>query len=146
MTGSLSDSEDIVQEVFLRLWLQAGKYDPAKAGLTTWLHNIAHNLCIDVFRKQSRVNLTAEFDETPGGDEPETAMSEKSVATQVSKALAGLPERQRSALILSYYQGLSNSETAHILDLSVTALESLMARARRGLKQALECDDEFDQI
>ena len=51
------DSEDIVQETFLRLWTQGSKFQPEKAMLSTWLHHIAHNLCIDYFRRNKRSSL-----------------------------------------------------------------------------------------
>ena len=132
------DTEDIVQEVFLRLWTQAAGFDQSKARLSTWLHNIAHNLCIDLFRKQKRIQLTDETGDSTGGEEPEVVLAATNRSAIVRNALSSLPERQRSALILSYYQGLSNRETADILELSLPALESLLARARRTLKQELQ--------
>jgi RNA polymerase sigma-70 factor (ECF subfamily) len=68
---------------------------------------------------------------------PDTATLRHSVSGEIDAAIAALPERQRMALIFVYYEGLSNREAASALELSVDALESLLARARRGLKQAL---------
>jgi RNA polymerase sigma-70 factor (ECF subfamily) len=136
-------ADDIVQEVFLRLWLNADRYDPTAARLTTWLHNIAHNLCIDSYRKLARINEAGDFDleSAPEHTEPEDRQLAAQRARQVRDALAALPERQRSALLLCHYQGLSNREAAAILALSVEALESLLARARRRLKKDLEISD-----
>ena len=61
--GNQKDTEDISQEVFLRLWINARKWNPEKAKLSTWLHRIAHNLCIDYLRKHGRVQTQESFEE-----------------------------------------------------------------------------------
>ena len=132
-------ADDVVQETFLRLWSRAASYNSATARLTTWLHNIAHNLCVDSFRRDARITYTDNDEVEPApGHGPEASHEAVQRSAQVRRALAGLPERQRSALLLCHYQGLSNRDAAAILDVSVEALESLLARARRKLKQELE--------
>jgi RNA polymerase sigma-70 factor (ECF subfamily) len=141
MLSDTSAADDIVQETFLRLWTRAGSYDSNAARLSTWLHNIAHNLCVDSFRRNSRITSIANEDEgesiAPGPLEAREAAQQ---SDRVRAALESLPERQRSALLLCYYQGLSNRDVASILEVSVDALESLLARARRKLKTDLEID------
>lgn len=157
LVGSRSESEDIAQETFLRLWTTAKQWDPAKAKLTTWLHRITHNLCIDFLRKQKRVSLEPDFDSevsseeaTSGefsnalresaeaqGDSPDREAREAELRA-LDRALNMLPEAQRSALLLCHYQGFSNKEAADIMGSSVQALESLIARAKRGLRTQLE--------
>lgn len=137
MLGNESEAQDIVQETFLRLWMQAQRWDSQKSALSTWLHRIAHNLCIDSLRK-----LRASSDEDIAEllDDRESAeqeVSRESRQVQLHAAVAALPERQRSALILTHFQSLSNKEVAEILDTSVDALESLLSRARRTLKHRL---------
>ena len=137
MLGNASEAEDITQEVFLRLWTHAARFDPTASKLTTWLHNIAHNLCIDHFRKQKRL-----VDQEPdlnieGGDEPDAMLLAKIDSNNIREAMMKLPERQRSAIIMCHYQGLSNKEAADILDVSVDALESLLARGRKTLRSVL---------
>jgi RNA polymerase sigma-70 factor (ECF subfamily) len=138
----LSDSaaaDDIVQETFLRLWTRAASYDRGSARLSTWLHNIAHNLCVDSFRRDSRISFIDNDDEREGATAgPADTQEAAEQSDRVREALNRLPERQRSALLLCYYQGLSNRDVASILELSVDALESLLARARRKLKTELE--------
>lgn len=136
MLGDPVEAEDITQEVFLRLWTQADRYDASRAKLSTWLHNIAHNLCIDHFRKHSRLVSEDEANE-PTGDEPEVSLLASLTANDISKGIMTLPERQRSAVVLCHYQGLSNKDAAVVLEVSVDALESLLARAKRKLKQEL---------
>ncbi len=143
MLGDPDLADDIVQETFLRLWTKAGRYDPKSARLTTWLHNIAHNLCIDSFRRGSRISYSDDDDLAPGvEDGPERGQLDRERGEQVKLALGELPERQRSALLLCHYQGLSNRDAAQILEVSVEALESLLVRARRTLRKLMESDDE----
>ncbi len=138
MLGDEGLADDVVQETFLRLWTQAARYDGKAARLTTWLHNIAHNLCIDSFRRGRRITFSDDADATlESSDAPDDVQQSQERSDAVRQAVARLPERQRSALILCHYQGLSNRDAAQILDVSVDALESLLARARRSLKQML---------
>ena len=133
MTGNPASAEDITQEVFLRLWLKAAEFDASKARLTTWLHRMAHNLAIDQLRKRQR--------EAPleGVEDFESAADEDTDdPARVLQALMQLPERQRSALTLTYYQDLSNREVADIMGLGTRAVESLLVRARSALKKILE--------
>ena len=134
MTGNVSNAEDITQEVFLRLWLKASEFDATRARLTTWLHQMAHNLAIDQHRKRHR-EVSLEVIDVPDPAVPSDS-SEKPYP--VAQALLQLPERQRSALALTYYQDLSNREVADILGLSTRAVESLLVRARSAMKVRLE--------
>lgn len=138
MLGDPAEAEDVTQEVFLRLWTNARKYDADTARLSTWLHNIAHNLCIDHFRKQGRIVLEEPPQTEPSGEEPEAGFMASLVSNDIKTGMMQLPERQRSAIIMCHYQGLSNKEAAEILDVSVDALESLLARGRRSLKTILK--------
>lgn len=143
MVGDRSLAEDIVQETFLRLWSHAGRFRPERARLATWLHRIAHNLCIDRHRGAARMTLSDEpADSLAPGGTLATLHEAREQGARLRLALSALPERQRSALLLCHYQGLSNRDVAKILDVSVEALESLLARARRALKTLLEPDDE----
>jgi RNA polymerase sigma-70 factor (ECF subfamily) len=135
MLRNRTDAEDVAQETFLRLWKDAGRYEP-KARVTTWLHRIAHNLCIDRLRSK-REEPKAEMDDERTSQEPGGLLDRKRVALEVSRALAALPERQRAAITLVHYQGLTNIEAARVLDVNVEALESLLSRGRRSLRDEL---------
>jgi len=140
-------TEDVTQETFFRLWQGADRYDPAKATLSTWLHRIAHNLCMDLFRKYQRLSPLPDdwedelsdstLDDAGKTNSPQSAFEQNRKTAQVAEALNALPERQRSVLLLSYFQGFSNQEIGVIHDLSITAVESLLARARRNLTKRL---------
>jgi RNA polymerase sigma-70 factor, ECF subfamily len=136
-----TDAEDVAQETFLRLWKDAGRYEP-RARVTTWLHRIAHNLCIDRLRGR-REQPSDALDEERSSVEPGGLLDRKRVAIDVGKALSELPERQRAAITLVHYQGLSNIEAASVLEVGVDALESLLARGRRSLREKLgQCESE----
>ncbi len=134
MTGNQADASDIAQEVFIRFWQKADSFQPEKAGLSTWLHQIAHNLCIDFFRKNSKQQNLVTHNHEEAIDTSEEVLDRQN---QLKDAIGKLPERQRSALLFCHYQGLTNKQAAHILDVSVDALESLLSRARRTLKTNL---------
>ena len=138
MLGDRDEADDVTQEVFVRLWTDAHRYRPETARLTTWLHRIAHNLCVDRQRRNGRVSPVG--DALPEGEAPgpEGDLAGAARVRRVREAVAELPERQRSALVLCHYQGLGNREAAEIVGVSVEALESLLARARRTLRRALE--------
>lgn len=138
MLGNSKDTEDITQETFLRLWTHADSWQSDKASLSTWLHRITHNLCIDYLRKD-KSGISNEYeDEHEGSDRPAETPDKAQQLEALRRALDDLPERQRSAIVLSHYHGFSNKEIALIMDITVDALESILARARRGLKVQLK--------
>jgi RNA polymerase sigma-70 factor (ECF subfamily) len=129
-------AQDVAQEVMLVLWQRLGRFNPKKSRLTTWLHRIAHNRCIDLLRKPGYKTLE---------DAPEPAVQPPTTqetfgAASIDAALFELPESQRTALVLTYYQNFTNREVALIMSSSVRAVESLLCRARGNLKKHLETD------
>jgi RNA polymerase sigma-70 factor (ECF subfamily) len=138
MTRNLAEAEDISQDAFLRVWLKAGEWQPRGARFTTWLYRVVVNLCIDRRRKPNFAPIEAAGD--PADTQPDAEQTLVAVERDrhVKAALDALPDRQHAALVLSYYEGLSNVEAAEALELSVSALESLLVRARRALRQELQ--------
>ena len=127
-------AQDIAQDAMVVLWQRSADFNPNKARLTTWLHRIAHNRCIDIMRKRQR-----EVSWDPSESEhPLTESDAPRDQPPVDVALMRLPESQRTALVLTYYQNLSNREVAEIMNSSVRAVESLLVRARGNLKKQLE--------
>lgn len=136
MLGGPEGAEDIAQEAFLRLWQNPRQVREARA-LKSWLMRVASNLVVDRYRRQGPIDpgeLPETADSAPG---PELALRRTDVAAAIDGAIADLPERQRLALVLSHYEGYGNPEIASALDVSVEAVESLLARARRTLKASL---------
>ena len=136
-TGDRTAAEDIAQEVFSRLWIHAARWRPGPARLTTWLHRIALNLCLDHSarrRSESLGDVPEPFDST---HDAARVAQERDLQRHVTGALNTLPAAQRAAITLCHYQGFSNAEAADILGVSVEALESLLARGRRAMRERL---------
>ncbi len=156
LLGNQKDTEDITQEVFLKLWVNAEKWQPQKAKLSTWLHRIAHNLCVDYLRKHGNTQIRDDLDNdnndsqqssatTAGQQDFEDGSEARAQEQRFRRALAQLPESQRSALMLCHYSGFSNKEAAAIMNVSVKALESAMARAKRTLRKIVNEDNSEEQ-
>lgn len=135
MLRNQSEAEDVVQEAYVRLWKQAPSYRP-EAKVRTFLHGIAQNLCIDRLRARRPHDASA-LDDLSDGDRPSLSLDEKERSARVRLEVESLPERQRAALSLVHFEELSNIEAAELLGVSVEALESLLARARRTLREKL---------
>lgn len=140
LLGNRKDTEDITQETFLKLWINANSWRPDKAKLTTWLHRIAHNLCVDYLRKHSRVQTQEDFEESAQSEYEDSSEngSEKEKLRILDLALSKLPESQRSAIMLCTMQNFSNKEAADIMAISVKALESTIARGKRSLREIVQ--------
>lgn len=137
ITGSGPDAEDVVQEVFLRLWQRPDAWRPGQAQFATWLHRVVVNRCLDIKRRPRMTGLdsVAEPEDPRPGAEAELVAAARRRA--LTDAVAYLPERQRAAIALTYAAGLKNSEAAKALEISVKALEALLVRAKRDLREAL---------
>jgi RNA polymerase sigma-70 factor, ECF subfamily len=151
MTSNHADADDLTQETFLRVWLNAASYRPGTARLTTWLHRIAHNLAVDELRKRRTVQFaepggTDADDELTGGSlaeaaaDPAAHLEAARTQARLDEALTRLPPNQRAALLLRQVQGFSQEEAADVLGVSVSSLESLVGRARRALRAHLLTD------
>ncbi|HEY7687214.1 MAG TPA: RNA polymerase sigma factor [Dongiaceae bacterium] len=137
MLGNRADAEDVAQDVFLRVWQQAPKWRSGEAKFSTWLHRVTLNLCTDRLRRRRETGLESAGDPPSDAPPPDAGLQDAAIAARVQAALAQLPERQREAIVLCHYQELGNIEAAAVLELSVEALESLLARGRRRLRQLL---------
>ena len=137
MLGNRADADDIAQEAFLRLWRMLPDWKPGRAKLSTWIYRVTTNLCVDRMRRPREAALPDGFGMADPSDGVEAAMVQAEASDEIHAAIGALPERQRAALVLVHFEGCSNLETASILDISVEAVESLLARARRTLRGAL---------
>lgn len=138
MLGSKHAAEDASQETFLRLWRHAARWKPQGAKFESWLYRVAMNICLDQLRKKKReAPEEAAPERADSADRQDQTLFARERRFAIDEALAGLPERQRLAITLCHYQELSNIEAAEIMKVSVDAMESLLARGRRALKQKL---------
>jgi len=140
MLGDRAEAEDVAQEVFVKAWRAAETWQPGRATFSTWLYRVAHNACIDRLRRRPQ-SLPEDFDIPDDREGAVEGIERRQKQRAVRAAVSELPDRQRAAMVLSYYQGLSNREAAEVLDVSVEALESLLSRARRTLRGSLEGSD-----
>lgn len=146
MTNRSADTEDIAQQVFLRLWKSAPRYTPT-AKFTTFLFTITRNLVFNETRKKSRRkehsfdeqqddwNATIP-DESPSS-RPDRSLEQSELRELVDRAIAALPEKQRLAVILRRYEEMPYEEIANVLDLSIPAVKSQLFRARTALRESL---------
>jgi len=137
MLGSQSEAEDVAQEVFLRVWTHAERWKPGAAKFETWLHRVAINLCYDQLRKKRTARLDAVPEPADPGPGPAAALFQAQLGAAVDAALNALPERQKEAIVLCHHQELSNIDAAEVMGVSVEALESLLSRGRRSLRERL---------
>ena len=139
MTNGAADAEDMAQEAFVKLWKNPSQVREAGA-LKGWLMRVAANAVID----RSRKPRSGALDDAPEVEDPQARpdapLDRAQAARLVDARIGALPERQRLALSLVYFEGLNNIEAAAVLEVSVDALESLLARARRGLKDSLSAE------
>ncbi len=135
--GDIVQSEDVTQETFIRLMKKADSWEPGDATLKGWLFKVARNLCIDHKRKKRPDPIENAYDLLDPNDD-DTTDRRIDIANAVKTALGLLPERQKTAIVLVHYEGFSGAETAELLDISVEAVESLLARGRRNLRQTLK--------
>lgn len=138
MTASASDAEEIAQEAFLRVWTSAPRWRVEGAAFRTWLYRIVVNLCLDRGRRKPFMPLEDAGDPSDPAPDALTVLEQQETARRVAAAVEALPDRQRAALVLSYYEGLSNADAAVVLGVSVSGLEALLVRARRALRGRLE--------
>jgi len=137
MLADGAEAEDVVQEAFTKLWVGAKSWTPVGGGLGAWLRRIATNACLDRLRRRRHVSaepVPDRADEAPAAD---AMIDEARRRHAVTSAIQALPDRQRAAIVLTYYEGVSNAEAAATLGLGVKALESLLVRARQSLSRTL---------
>lgn len=137
--GDRAEAEDVAQEAMLRLWRIAPDWQTGQAKVSTWLYRVTMNLCIDLQRKRRGGTVALNDAPDPADNAPSAAeqLVAKARSDALQDALAQLPDRQRQAVVLRHLEELANPEIAEILGVSVEAVESLVARGKRGLTAAL---------
>lgn len=144
-----AEAEDLTQNTFVQVWKSAGRYR-INARFSTWLYTIARNLCLNEIRRRSR-HPADSLDGTPDSDDLPVRQHEDRSATQapdtllqgeleekLARALADLPENQRTAILLCQQEELTYEEISSVLGCSLSATKSLIFRGRETLKHKLK--------
>lgn len=143
MTGDRFQAEDISQEAFLRFWQAApGWDDTGKATILTWLRRVTTRLCIDEKRRMRPIYTDLVPERTDPSPRADIELVRDETAIRVQAALLDLPDRQRAALVLSFYQHLSQKEGAESMGIKEKAYESLLSRAKARLRLSLIAEKE----
>ncbi len=146
--GSREVAEDLTQEVFIKVHQAAPTYQP-RAKFQTWVYTIAKNISLNELRRkkfsgvsiddsvptqEGQVKRQVEDVDAPN---PSKEIEKKEAAQVVQEAVQSLPENQRMAVVLRRYEKLSYEDIAKTMDMSVSAVKSLLSRARESLRQSL---------
>jgi RNA polymerase sigma-70 factor (ECF subfamily) len=152
MLGNRHEAEDIIQETFLRVYMNFDRFDQNQK-FSTWIYRIATNLCIDRLRKRkASYSLDAEINEGDGldgydrliseEDSPEKQLMISETQTQIRNAIDKLPEKYKSVVILRYLHDLSLQEISDVLDMPITTIKTRIHRGREFLRKKMN----FEQI
>ena len=146
MTNQSPDTEDIAQQVFIRLWKSAERYQPT-AKFTTFLFTITRNLVFNATRKRSGKNESSfdaleenwgqSIEDKNSDSRPDKSIEQNELRQEIDRAISSLPEKQRLAVILRRYEKMPYEEIASTLEISVPAVKSQLFRARTALRESL---------
>ncbi|HTW92220.1 MAG TPA: sigma-70 family RNA polymerase sigma factor [bacterium] len=132
-----AEAEEMTQVAFVKAW-EALRGFRGQASFKTWLFRIATNLCINRLSRRKPSDPVSEEIPAPRRDEPEEALRQRLLSERIGRALEALPADQRSALVLSIYEEMSHEEIAAAMGRSPASVNSLLYRARIGVRRALE--------
>lgn len=135
--GDAAEAEDVTQEAMLRLWRIAPKWRSGEAKVSTWAYRVVANLCTDRLRQRRGRPLDDIEEPADPAAGAEQTLQEAARMDALQRALGTLPDRQRQAVVMRHIDGLANPEIAAILETGVEAVESLTARGKRNLTEAL---------
>lgn len=144
MLGDAAEAEDVAQEAFLRLWQHAGRWRATGSGIGAWLNRVTVNLCLDRLRRRRTISDEAVPERADDAPNADALIEEDQQRAAVVRCIDALGERQRAAIVLTYYEGLSNIMAADALDMNIKAFESLLFRARAMLRERLAAAGAID--
>ena len=146
VTGDPAFAEEAVQEVFLAVWRQPGRFQAGRGGFATWLLAAVHHKAVDAVRREEAVRRRAlalqavqalDASDAPA-NRPEDAVEERMRGERVRRALRALPESQREAMTLAYYGGYTQREIAALTGTPIGTVKTRMHRAMHNLRHALD--------
>jgi RNA polymerase sigma-70 factor, ECF subfamily len=149
--GDRSSAEELVQEVFLKVWRSSGTFDPSRASFSTWLYRVTRSVALDLYRKRtSRIRpvpnadsqIAAARDSSAG---PEEIVDDSWLSWRMSNALEELGATQREVVELAYFQGLSQREISQRTGMPLGTVKSRTASAMKRLRQGLAGEDALQE-
>lgn len=139
LLGTTAEAEEVTQEVLLRLWREAARWEPERGALGTWLHAIAYRLCLDrLRRRRGTLPLEAVLEAPDDAPSPFEATARQDELARLDASLARLPDRQRAALSLFYQQEMDGAQAAATMRLELRAFWSLLRRGRQALREMMD--------
>jgi RNA polymerase sigma-70 factor (ECF subfamily) len=145
--GDRSMAEDLVQEVFLKVWRSSNTFDPARSSFSTWLYRVTRSVALDLYRKRARrirqvsdgqLHIAAERDSSAG---PQELVDESWLSWRVSRALEVLDAPHREVIDLAYFGGLSQREISERTGVPLGTVKSRTAGAYKSLRKELVVQD-----
>ena len=134
--SSAEDAEDIAADVFLKVYAGLERYDPERAGLSTWIYAITRNTVIDRFKGQK--NKTSSYDDAIGLVDPQCSSGMDELLERLDDALDKLPQKQRDVIILRYYFGFGHKEIAQKMGMSYVSARKLCSLALAELRKTMK--------
>lgn len=139
------DAEEAAQDIFIKIHARLGSFQE-KSSLKTWIYRIAVNHCLDVLKARKRQKRLAWVKlafsgkpevapEPPDFDHPGVLLEDREALEQLFRQIHGLPDNQKTALILRYLDDLPPADIAEVMNCSVKAVESLLQRAKQNLEK-----------
>lgn len=132
-----ADAEDVAQDALVKAWTHRQSWQPGKAKFSTWLYRVVFNRCIDLRRMPTNSCLDDVAEPQDNGIDSVTGIHRRQVYDRLGEAMSNIPDQQRAALTLAYFEEMGNAEIAEILGTTVQAVESLLKRGRQGLRDRL---------
>jgi RNA polymerase sigma-70 factor, ECF subfamily len=149
--GDRSSAEEVVQEVFLKVWRSSHTFDPSRGSFSTWLYRVTRNVALDLYRKRtSRIRpvpdadsqIAAARDPSAG---PEQIVDDSWLSWRMSRALEGLGATQREVIELAYFQGLSQREISQRTGVPLGTVKTRTYSAMKRLREGLAGEDALQE-
>ncbi len=137
ITGSRLEAEEIVQDVFVSVWKARRAFNPGKGKLTTWMHRITVNKCLERQRKKKPMMVPIENIELPDGEGSEEAVMNREERERVLNAMGSLDGKHRAVLVLRYFNDLSYEEISRTMSIPLGTVKSRIYVAIKTLREQL---------
>jgi RNA polymerase sigma-70 factor, ECF subfamily len=136
-----ADAEDVTQDAFVKAWIHRKNWQTGRARFSTWLYRVIVNRCIDIQRSPRNEWIDEVPEPADAAEDSVTTIHRRQVHGRLEDAMGRLPTQQRVAVVLSYFEDLSNTEIASVMNTSLSAVESLLKRGRQRLRELLKTSE-----